>query len=74
MNVLKSWKTKKVVSQSRRQANLFSGRSQTQNLHLFNEELAEVNARLTQYISQQKLQKVRHSLNVLTVELDKLPD
>lgn len=40
----------------------------------FNEELAEINARLAQYISQQKLQRVRHSLDVLTVESEKLPD
>ena len=40
----------------------------------FNEELAEINARLAQYISQQKLQRVRHSLNVLTVESEKLAD
>ncbi|MBE9229649.1 hypothetical protein IQ264_30030 [Phormidium sp. LEGE 05292] len=39
----------------------------------FNEELAEINARLAQYISQQKLQRVRHSLNILTVESEKLP-
>ncbi len=39
-----------------------------------NEELAEINARLAQYISQQKLQRVRHSLDVLTVESEKLPD
>lgn len=40
----------------------------------FNEELAEINARLAQYISQQKLQRVRHSLDVLTVESENLPD
>ncbi|MFB2833037.1 hypothetical protein [Floridanema evergladense] len=40
----------------------------------FNEELAEINARLAQYISQQKLQRVRHCLDVLTVESEKLPD
>ncbi|OKH31479.1 hypothetical protein NIES2119_28720 [[Phormidium ambiguum] IAM M-71] len=40
----------------------------------FNEELAEINARLAQYISQQKLQRVRHSLDVLAIESQKLPD
>lgn len=39
----------------------------------FNEELAEINARLAQYISQRKLQRVRHFLNVLTVESKNLP-
>lgn len=40
----------------------------------FNEELAEINARLAQYISQQRLQRVRRSLDVLAVESQKLPD
>ena len=40
----------------------------------FNEELAEINARLAQYISQQRLQRVRRSLEVLAVESQKSPD
>ncbi|MFB2920040.1 hypothetical protein [Aerosakkonema funiforme] len=40
----------------------------------FNEELAEINARLAQYISQRRLQRVRRSLDVLAVESQKLPD
>jgi tRNA A37 N6-isopentenylltransferase MiaA len=40
----------------------------------FNEELAEINARLAQYISQQRLQRVRRSLDVLEIESQKLPE
>ncbi|MFB2895382.1 hypothetical protein ACE1CI_20960 [Aerosakkonemataceae cyanobacterium BLCC-F50] len=40
----------------------------------FNEELADINARLAQYISQQRLQRVRHSLDVLAIKSQKLPD
>lgn len=37
----------------------------------FNKELAEINARLAQYISQQRLQRVRRSLDNLPVETQK---
>ncbi|MCL1473789.1 hypothetical protein [Argonema antarcticum] len=37
-----------------------------------NQELAEINAMLAQYISQQQLQRVRRSLSVLT-ELQESP-
>lgn len=39
-----------------------------------NQELAEINAMLAQYISQQRLQRVRRSLDILAVESQKLVD
>ncbi|MCL1473800.1 hypothetical protein [Argonema antarcticum] len=40
----------------------------------FNQELAEINAGLAQYISQQQLKRVRKSLEVLAGESQKSPE